>query len=632
MDPEESSIERLKRTLYSRNEELVPKEKMTPVSPHENDVPTSWGDKPNYDISPEVFVKKNNSFFNKYLIVSLTFFVLSVGVAVFIFFGGINTISSNNISVDIVAPTSISSGEELSVGLSIVNGNRTDLSDVKLFIKYPSGAESALEEGKSISQEEVSLGVIEKGGTTNHSLAVILFGEKDSVKSFNFRIEYKVKGSNAVFSKEKNYDILIGSSPILLEVKYPKEVNSGQDLTLSIEVTSNSTVPIQNTLIKVEYPYGFTYKSSSMNPVRDNSVWNIGDLKNGDKKKIDIVGTLVGQNLEDRSFRISAGTKSGSVYDFDTPLVSSLITLGIRKSFFDLSISTANKNIGQVGRSNSTNIRWQNTLPDKIINGVIEVKLSGNAIDRNKVELSSGGFYRSVDNTVIWDKNNTDSLIEMSPGDSGQVNISVASLINLVQPKLIKNPHIALSIKMTGERSGTDGGEVSSIEDFIIKIQSVINITSKTFRDSGPFTNIGPIPPKADKESTYTINWVVTNTTSDLKNAQVRAVLPQGVSWKGEVSPQNEKINFDPDSRVIVWDIGNISAGTGFVYSAKQVYFKVSIIPSVSQINTAPKLVSQAKVTSTDTYTESMLDSTSEPSSTLYSDSSFVMGKDIVGP
>ncbi len=629
-EQDESSIERLKRTLYSRDEKVVPKEKMTPVSPREFEVPTTWGDKPKYDLPPEVMIKRNNSFFNKYLIGSLSFFAVSVAIAVFIFFGGVNMISSNNLDVEVIAPTSISSGEELSVGLSVVNGNRTDLTDVTLYINYPDGTYSVTDETKPVTHEEVNLGKVEKGGTIEHSVRAILFGEKDTLKSFTFRIEYKVKGSNAVFSKEKVYDVLIGSSPILLEVDYPKEVNSGQSISLSIEITSNSSVPIKDALVKVEYPYGFTYKGSNVTPVRDNSIWSLGDLKNGDKKKITVNGVLIGQNEEDRSFRISAGTKNGTIYDFKTPLVSTLVTLGIRKSFFDLSASSDNNNVIQPGQTSGVNLKWQNTLPDKIADSLLEVKITGNALDRTRVSASNGGFYRSVDDVVYWDRNSTPSLIEMSPGDTGNVSMILATLPSLVQPKFIKNAHIDLQLMMRGERLGRDGGIVTSTEDITIKVATAASLTGKSLHDTGPFTNSGPLPPKADTESTYTINWVLTNTTNDLKNTIVRASLPPGVSWKGEISPSSEKISYDPNSRVITWDAGNVAAGSGFVSSSKQVYFKVGIIPSVSQVGSVPTLVSQANLTSTDTYTERSVETSASFVTTKYSDANFVSGKEIV--
>ena len=46
MEFEKSSIERLKRTLYSRNEKIVPKEKRTPVAERKADISTDWGTTP----------------------------------------------------------------------------------------------------------------------------------------------------------------------------------------------------------------------------------------------------------------------------------------------------------------------------------------------------------------------------------------------------------------------------------------------------------------------------------------------------------------------------------------------------------------------------------------------------------
>jgi hypothetical protein len=349
-------------------------------------------------------------------------------------------------------------------------------------------------------------------------------------------------------------------------------------------------------------------------------VWSVGDLKNGDKKIISINGVLVGQNLEDRSFRVSAGTKIDNVFDFDTPLISSLITMGIRKSFFDLGVDSYNSGISNPGVSNNTSISWQNTLPDKIVDSTIEVRLSGNALDRSKVSVNDQGFYRSVEDKIIWDKNTTNLLGDMSPGDSGRVSFSVASMVNLVQPKLIKNPQINLKIVMSGERVGRDGGRVTSAEDVVIKISSVATLTSKSIRNTGPFTNTGPIPPKADTETTYTINWVVTNTTSDLKNAVVKSSLPPGVSWKGEISPSSEKVTYDPDTRMVTWDMGNVSAGAGFTSSPRQVYFKVGIVPSINQVGTVPNLLQQSNFTSSDTNTGIELKTSASQTDTRFTD------------
>ena len=631
MDFEKSSIERLKRTLYSRNEDIVPKEKRTPVSGHEMDVPKDWGEPKKFDISTENMTKRNNSFFNKFLLGSFIFFLFALGVALFIFFGGLNMISSNNLDVKIVAPSSVSSGEEFDMGLTVINGNRTDLEGVSMFIDYPAGAQSVGDNSKPLTHETVPLDTIAKGASKDYTIRTLLFGEKDSIKTFTLHIEYSVKGSNATFSKQTTYDVSIGSSPLLLNIDYPKEVNSGQVVKLNIDITSNSTVLVKNTLIKLEYPYGFTYQSSNIKPLNGNTVWNVGDLKNGDKKTLTITGVLIGQNLEDRSFRVTSGSLSAdNPQDFDTVLADSTITVGIRKSFFDLSVVPQISQNKLLGQTVPLTIKWQNTLPDKIVNANIQATLSGNVLDRNSVQVGNGGFYRSVDNSVVWDKTAESSLTEILPGDTGQVTLAPSSVAVSPQSRLIKNPHIDVHVVMSGDRTGLDSGNVTSTEDLTVKLASSLSLVAKATRESGPFSNGGPIPPKADTETTYTITWTLTNTSNDLKDSVVTATLPVGVTWKGETSPASEKISFNPDTKVVSWNIGNISAGAGFTISAKEVSFKVGLTPSINQIGLAPSILSQTQVNSTDTYAEVPISVTADSLSTRYTDGSYSPGKETV--
>lgn len=636
MDPQNSSfensrIEKLKKALYSRNESLVPKDERSHISRGESEVQTNWGMPKSFDIRADVMTKRNNSFFNKFLIISFGVFFLSLLAAIIIFFGGINMISSNNVDIKVVAPSSVSSGEELLMSLTITNENRTDLEDVALVIDYPVGTEDVNYTNRVLSHDRVELGMIPKNGSKEYTIRSLLFGEKDSVKTFILNLEYKVKGSNATLLKEKTIDVTIGSSPILMEIEYPKEVNSGQELKLRINLTSNSPVTLKNSTIKIDYPYGFTYKDSNLKPIREKSVWNMGDLKDGDKKILEVTGVLVGQNMEDRSFRISAGADNvGQVNETDSGLVESSITIGIRKSFFDLSVTTTDNAVKKIGEYIPVTIKWHNTLPGNILNSSIEAYVSGNVLDRSKVTPGNNGFYESINNKVVWDKNSLPILSQMTPGTDGQVSLSVLSLMDPGQILSIRDPHMKVHVVMKGTRSDEDSTEVSSVNDLIIKIKSSLSLVSKGYRSVGPFTNSGPIPPRADEESTYTITWTLTNTTNNLKDAEVTATLPVGITWKGEFSPTTERVSYDPDTRTIKWKVGNISAGTGFSYSPKEVFFKIGIIPSISQIGTSPAILNRATITAYDTYTETELSGFTDQVSTQFNDPNFKSGDSIV--
>ena len=632
MDPEKSSIERLKETLYSRNEDIVPKEKRTPVSaePIPTEVPKDWGTKRSFDVPMNAPSDSGNRFFKRFLYGSLIFLGLAVIISVFIFFGGLNMISSNNVDIRITAPTSVSSGEEADMGLSIVNQNSADLLGVTLYIDYPEGVRAAATKEKTLSHDKVDLGDIPTGGAKDYNLRVLLFGQADSTKTFTFRLEYAVKGSNATFSKEKKYDVTISSSPLTLLVSAPSEINSGQEIDISVTLSSASPAPVQNSLVKVVYPYGFTYKDANIKALRDG-IWALGDLKNGDKKNLVIHGTLVGQDMEDRTFQITAGVESPDrPGNFQTALAAAQATVGIRKSFFDLGVSAENKGIVEIGRSVPVTIQFQNTLPDKVMNARIEAVLSGNVLNTSSVSANDGGFYRSSDNTVIWDKNSTSVLSTISPGDAGNLSFSLSSLSDPVAVRSIKNPHIDIRVNMSGDRVGMETERISSTANITLKIPSTLSLSSKVHRTVGPFTNIGPIPPKVDKESTYTVTWTLTNTTNDLTNGIVTATLPTGILWKEESSPAGERITYNADTRTVTWNVGNISALAGFTYSPKEVNFKVALIPNLSQAGSAPELVAEAAASATDSYANTTVRAMGQILTTQFSDPSYKVGNNIV--
>jgi hypothetical protein len=662
MESENSRLERLKRSLYSRNENLVPKEKRAVVQGREYNVPSNWGGNSGFDFSVTA-KKKNNSFFNKFFLVSIIFFILALGLSAFIFFGGFNMISSNNVDIKIVGPSSVSSGEELDLALSVINSNKVDMQNVKLSVDYPANTENVNGTGAPLSLDQFSLDTVTAGQAKNQSIRAILFGQKDSVQTIALHLEYTVPGSNAIFSKEKDYLVSISSSPLLLNVTYPQQINSGQDVTLSIDLTSNSGTDISSSLVKVLYPYGFTYKSSSVKPARlltladslnltsstsspvtasttvtttstgqIGALWNLGDLKNGDNKILTVTGTLVGQDMEDRSFDVSVGVPvTAGQLNFASPLAEQLATVGIRKSFFNLSVansSNSNQMFGRVDQQVSLALLFQNTLPNKVINNQIVVQLSGNVFDPSHVSADNSGFYSSSDSSILWDKNTTAALSQINPGDSGQVYFSFSPMSNVSQP--VQNPHIDVAVTMSGSQTGAQAADISSTQNLSFKFVSTLGLSAKSYRLVGPFSNTGPIPPKANQESTYTITWTLTNSSNDLSGTTVSAVLPVGIVWKDQTSPSSERISYDPNSRTISWSVGTVSAGAGFSFSARTVSFQVGLTPSLTQVGQPIDLLPVSKVTATDTYVQTTISALSDGVNTRFSDPSFQGGNEIV--
>jgi hypothetical protein len=138
-------------------------------------------------------------------------------------------------------------------------------------------------------------------------------------------------------------------------------------------------------------------------------------------------------------------------------------------------------------------------------------------------------------------------------------------------------------------------------------------------RTVGPFANTGPIPPRAEQKTTYTVLWTVNNGFNAIHNTEVTATLPAYVTWVGQTSPSSENISYDRNKGTVTWDIGNISADMTSARQRREVAFQVLLEPGVNLVGQAPILVDQSKLTAIDDFTGSMLESTQDSITTRFS-------------
>lgn len=607
MKIDKNRIEKLKNRLYSRKEDGV-LDRRSEIIYHEKDVSKpDWGTNTTLNIPESVsYASYNrNSFVKKFLIFSLVFFFIAIFASLFLFFGGFSSVSSQNVDIKVSGPSTVSSGEDVDMTISVLNGNRTDIENVLMTVEYPDGTRSDSELQNAITYNKYDVGTINSGSVSSESIRFYLLGDRDDLKNFNIKITYKLKGSNAVFVKEKKYDILISSSPALLDVSMPKEINSGQDININVSLNSNSPGIVRNVYIKAEYPNGFSFKDSSFKPsTSSNNEWKIGDLKNGEKKNFVIKGSLTAQNNEERTFKFSAFSIGED--NKEITLSSSDPTLLVKKSFIDLDILIGDSRGDVLNKRNKDNVSgsvyFANTLFDKLSDVSVVLKFSGNYFDRNSVNPSSGGFYRSIDNTVLWDKNSTSGLGSLDPSDEEDL-MFYFDILN-INPG-VKNPSISLDALVSGTRSlsGGDTEKVSTKVSKIIKIITDFYLTTKTHYSTGPIKNSGNHPPKSEKETTYTVEMSISNTYNDVSDVRVMTSLPNYVSFTGSIYPQNENIVYNPDDRTVVWNVGSVGAGAGYSSSPRKAYFQVKILTSLSQVGTSPNITNEIKVSGKDTFT-----------------------------
>lgn len=620
--PDEEKINKIKK-LKSRLYEKGFKEKPQNISEFERKqyrVKGGWIDD-NPPMSPRKAIKitKRNMNIKKILIVAILFFVISVGVAFFIIRNGSNVFSLKNVDINISAPVSVNGGEKFTINLSVTNNNDTALEFADLSIKYPEGAYASFDSQTELIRDRESLGRIAPNETVKKSISLILFGSGGSKKEIKFTMEGRFAGSSATLDKIKVYDVSLSSSPINLSVNIPKKIGTKQEFEIDVNLESNSNNTLKNLLLKIDYPRGFAYASASPNPSSNNNIWNIGDMSSSNKRVVKIIGTIEGKADEQKIFTISVGSKDtknkniiGTVYNSASPQV------GITKPFLGLRVlmngAQTPEYITKERMALRFDVLWSSNSPMRILNGAISAKLDGGIVDGFSVSADKGGFYKSLGSTISWGGRSGDSeLSVIEPGASGRVSFTLQSL-PLVDKngRVFKDPEINVTVKATGNKA-TERGLPSNLSVSVskkIKIESNLNIIPRAVYYSGPFKNTGPLPPVVDRQTTYTIILSVTNTSSDIASTVVKTTLPTYVKWLGVVSPSSENVTFNKNDGQVVWNIGDVPAGVGFVAGAREVAFQVGLIPSVSQSGRTPFLIGEVDISGKDTFTGTILKNT----------------------
>ncbi|MCC7004539.1 hypothetical protein IT397_01330, partial [Candidatus Nomurabacteria bacterium] len=513
-----------------------------------------------------------------------------------------------NVDILVAGPVQVGGGEILSLDVSVQNNNKTGLELVNLFVEYPDGTKSSLDMKTDLKRQTETLGDIPVYGYVKKNIKAVLYGEEGSKKQIKVSVDYRISGSNAVFEKDKIFDIEISSSPVSVIIDGPAEIQSGKDFVFKIGVTSNSNNLLKNISLKADYPPGFSFGDSNPKTISGNNIWSLGDLAVGDVKSITVSGRLEGQDSEEKVFKFSVGTAdekdSSNIGTIFTTLSQSLT---IKKPFLDAKLVIGGESNDvfavQAGQSIQTDIVWSNNLQTKVIDPEIKIKFSGNAVDKTSIS-SETGFYNSSLNEIVWNKT-TDpaNFTELSSGSNGRAGFRFSTaLTSSLNP--IKNPEITMTISIKGNQFAepTTPQEISSVVSKKIRVVSNAKIIPRLVYSTGPFENSGPIPPKVEKETTYTVIWAITNPTNDISNAKVTSSLPSYVKWNNIVSPNLENITYDEANNIITWNVGSVAAKTGYTLPKREAAFQVTLTPTINQVGSSPNITNETTLEAVDSF------------------------------
>lgn len=618
-------VDKLKEKLYKRGTFKADLSR-APFSQDRSDIKSDWEHNED-NMSGGVL---HPTFLKKFFIFALVFFLLAIAASAYVILSGSNVVSTDNLEISLKGPTAIKAGDDLSLGITVLNHNTINLEAVDLIIAFPPGTRDAVNKEKEMPYFRKNLGDIKSGEVINQNIKAVLFGEAGTNQEIKISLEYRTSGSNAIFKASKVYKVLLSAAPLNVNLTAPEELRAGNTIDFSIDISADTPDPLTNVLVKVDYPSGFQFKKSTPNPVFGNNVWSLGSVSGGNKRTIKVSGILMGQDNEKKFFRVTAGTAAtDKESEIGVPYGGSSAIVLMRSSFINfattLSGNPSTEIISDPGKMIRGGINWSNNLPDRLINARVKVEISGNSLDQSSVSPGNG-FYSSLDNTITWMRQHESSLAIIEPGASSQVNFDFNTLSYTKLASLgVHNPYVTIKYNFQATRviDGNPGETVETSATKTVKLNTHFALIGRGLYSAGPFVNLGPVPPRVNQETTYTITWSVINSSNAVDDASVVATLPSNTTFLGNVSPSGSDIRYDSTTGQIRWNIGRVEVGSGDS-PAKEASFQIRLIPSAPQVDQTLPLITDATLSGRDLFTgERLSDTLTTIDTRIYTDPQF---------
>ena len=603
-------LEELRKRLYKKEGSFEARLRRPELTPHPEKAPLSWKEE-TMPKSPPPYSRK------RLWIIFFSLIFLAAAGGIFYFFIFSQAVSSRKIDLVILAPDSAVGGERIVWEVALANNNKKALESSELVFEYPPGSK-ILESGARGLRLRKSLGRIGAGEIVKISFSAFLFGFEGEEKRVRASLEYRPEDSSAILVKEGELSTFISRAPVGISFELPSEIRAGQELEVKINYVSNSESTLENLMLELETPPGFAFKKSTPLPEAGGRSWKIGSLEPGEKGSIIVGGVLSGGELEEKSFKARTGVKD-NLGDFSV-YGQGVGTLTLRRPFLevDAKVNGADSYVARPGESLEAEIFFKNNLSVPVQNVVIEGTFLGRGLDERQIRVRDGN-YRSADKKIIWNASSADSLRQLEPGKESSFRLQFAFLEDIsVRTSADREFKVVLSLKITPGilPSGFFGTDVTGEDILEMKLATRLQLVRRGFYFSPLVSNSGPMPPKVGQETTFSVTWSLINSTNDLENVLVRSSLPSYMNWKGILIPGDAAVNYDPNSGEILWRVGELKAGVGYLSPARELTFQIGFVPSSNQVGQAPDLIPKVTAEGKATFIDSLL-SVEAPALTL---------------
>lgn len=541
-------------------------------------------------------------FFNprqkKILIIASIIFLSVVILSSAGFYFWLTSFKKSRVDFNILGPAQASSGESVTYQISYWNNTNQILQNAVLVIRYPQ--DSLVANGKSI--QNIDLGNIGVGGGGKQEIGFAFIGLDKSIQKLQATLSYKPQNTTSTFENEAIKEVAINGSALIIDFKAPENVLPNTRNSYLIYYKNNTDKVFENVSIEARYPQNFSFVSSDVTPAKSNNTWNLGDLNPNEEGEITFFGVL--KNAENVNFEFDIGVRLSDKF-FKVKHISSQVNLTALPIEINISVNNQSGINVNPGDFLQFKISYKNNASIALSDIILHASLDGLMYDFSS--LKTTGFYNGQNNTITWNAGNVDEFRDLKPASSGELEFQI-NVKPLYIMRTFRDKNFLLQVLATMETLTVPPSlaikSLSVSNDLALKINTKAELKTKGYYFDKNIKNSGPLPPKVNQTTTYTIHWLVSNYSNDLDNVIVKTILPEGVSWLNKKAGSGaDTLEYNDRTSELTWNIGKISAGVGVLLDSYEAIFQVALTPSIKNVNTAMTVIGNSNLTAEDTFT-----------------------------